>query len=315
LLEEKNNLHPRNKHRSPYDFRQLVKVCPELERFVGLNAYDNLSVDFADPQAVKTLNKALLKFFYDIDGWDIPPGYLCPAIPGRADYIHYISDLLASSNNGVVPRDGIRVLDVGAGANCVYPLIGNREYGWQFTGSDIDPLALRYARKTLDQNPSLKDAVELRLQKDPMLVFRGIIAPGEAFDVSICNPPFHFSAESADAGALKKIRNLNDKKNVQPVRNFAGKNNELWCEGGEASFIYRMAMESAEIRTSFLWFTTLVSNKDNLAGVYKTLKKVEAAEVRTISMSQGQKKSRMVAWTFLNADEQKEWRAKRNWSN
>jgi 23S rRNA (adenine1618-N6)-methyltransferase len=29
--------------------------------------------------------------------------YLCP-IPGRADYIHYIADLLAESNNGIIPK-------------------------------------------------------------------------------------------------------------------------------------------------------------------------------------------------------------------
>jgi 23S rRNA (adenine1618-N6)-methyltransferase len=29
--------------------------------------------------------------------------YLCPPIPGRADYIHYIADLLAS-NNGIIPK-------------------------------------------------------------------------------------------------------------------------------------------------------------------------------------------------------------------
>ncbi|MCW3071524.1 MAG: rRNA methyltransferase [Bacteroidetes bacterium] len=296
----------------PYDFAKLVAVCPQLERFVGLNAYDNLSVDFSDPEAVKALNTALLRFFYGIEGWDLPPGYLCPAIPGRADYIHYIADLLASCNEGAIPQN-IRVLDIGTGANCVYPLIGNKEYGWQFVGSDIDPLAIRYARKTLDHNPVLKNAVELRLQKDPLLVFRGIIDPAEVYDVSICNPPFHPSAEAADAGALKKIKNLSDNKNSKPVRNFAGKNNELWCSGGEASFIYRMILESAEIPSSFFWFTTLVSKKDNLPGIYKTLEKVEVAQVRTINMSQGQKKSRMVAWTFLNATQQKEWRVKRNW--
>jgi 23S rRNA (adenine1618-N6)-methyltransferase len=312
LPEEKNNLHPRNKHRSPYDFAQLVAVCPELARFVGLNAYNNLSVDFADPQAVKTLNRALLNYFYGVEGWDIPPGYLCPAIPGRADYIHYAADLLASCNEGIIPQN-IQVFDIGTGANCVYPLIGNKEYGWHFVGSDIDPLAIRYARKIVDHNPALKDAVDLRLQKDPLLVFSGIIGPAETFDVSICNPPFHFSAESAAAGSLKKTRNLSDKKAVTPVRNFAGKNNELWCSGGEASFIYRMILQSAEIPLSCFWFTTIVSNKDNLPGVYKTLKKAEAREVRTINMSQGQKKSRVVAWTFLNPDQQKEWRLRRNW--
>jgi 23S rRNA (adenine1618-N6)-methyltransferase len=45
----------------------------------------------------------LLISYYDIQKWDIPH-YLCPPIPGRADYIHYIADLLAESNNGIIPK-------------------------------------------------------------------------------------------------------------------------------------------------------------------------------------------------------------------
>ena len=68
-----------------------------------------------------------------------PSGYLCPPIPGRVDYIHYLADLLAESNNQEIPRgSGIKALDIGTGASLVYPLTGNSEYGWTFTGVDID---------------------------------------------------------------------------------------------------------------------------------------------------------------------------------
>jgi 23S rRNA (adenine1618-N6)-methyltransferase len=43
-----------------------------------------------------------------------------PSIPGRADYIHYIADLLAESNNGIIPRSWDQGLDIGIGANCIY---------------------------------------------------------------------------------------------------------------------------------------------------------------------------------------------------
>jgi 23S rRNA (adenine1618-N6)-methyltransferase len=40
--------------------------------------------------------------------------YLCPPIPGRADYIHLHSRLLAESNNGIIPKGhGIQGLDIG----------------------------------------------------------------------------------------------------------------------------------------------------------------------------------------------------------
>ena len=98
--QQKSELHVRNLHRSRYDFPQLMKTCPELAPFVSLNKYNDLSVDFSDPHAVKILNKALLKHFYGIQYWDIPQDFLCPPIPGRADYIHYLADLLSANNKG-----------------------------------------------------------------------------------------------------------------------------------------------------------------------------------------------------------------------
>ena len=42
------------------------------------------------------LNRAILMHHYGVKSWDIPAGYLCPPIPGRADYIHSVADLLAA---------------------------------------------------------------------------------------------------------------------------------------------------------------------------------------------------------------------------
>jgi len=74
-----------------------------------------------------------------------------------------------------------------------------------------------------------------------------------------------------------------------------------------------MIEESAQIPIACFWFTTLVSDKDHLRSIYQALKKVKAFDVKTIDMAQGQKISRIVAWTFLNKQEQKEWKKKR-WS-
>lgn len=69
LPKQKSELHVRNLHRSRYDFPQLIASCPELSPFVSRNQYDDLSVDFSDPDAVKMLNKALLKHFYQVQYW------------------------------------------------------------------------------------------------------------------------------------------------------------------------------------------------------------------------------------------------------
>ncbi len=305
----KLRLHPRNKHRERYDFKQLIDTCPELEQFVMLNKYNDESIDFSNPEAVKILNKALLKHYYNIENWDIPQGYLCPPIPGRADYIHHVADLLRNYNYGKIPGGNkIKCLDIGVGANCVYPIIGNKEYSWSFIGSDIDPVAIENGNKIIELNPKLKDVIELRLQNNPKDFFYGIIQKDELIDFTVCNPPFHASLAEAQSGTLRKLSNLSHKKITKPTLNFGGQNNELWCEGGEERFIREMIRESKKFASSCFWFSTLISKQSNLKSAYKALEKTEAVEVKTIPMGQGNKTSRIVAWTFLTKEQQNKWR-------
>lgn len=308
--KEKENLHPRNKHKLRYDFPELIANCSDLSQYVAENQFQQLSIDFKNPEAVKALNKALLKYFYSVKLWDIPDGYLCPPIPGRADYLHYMADLLAVTNAGTIPLGKmVKVLDIGVGANCIYPLIGTREYGWSFVGSDIDALAIRSAQNIVAAN-SLSDLITIRKQSSVRKIFSGLIKRGEVFDLTICNPPFHGSLKEATAGTERKWKNLGKPKAGSKL-NFGGQNNELWCEGGEEKFVCRMIEESAQFSTSSLWFTSLISKKETLSGCYQALKKVKASAIHTINMSQGQKSSRILAWTFLDETEQKKWSSRR----
>lgn len=307
----KGTLHPRNRHQGRYDFPALIAACPELARFVILNPYGKQSIDFADPAAVRVFNRALLKQFYGIAHWDIPPGYLCPPIPGRADYLHGLADLLAEDNDGKIPRGGrIHTLDIGTGANCIYPLIGVREYGWHFTGSDIDPVALASAKTIVTANQLARN-IELRLQANRLQVFRGLLQADERFDVTLCNPPFHASEAEASSGSQRKWRNLGklDPSRKLPKLNFGGQAAELWCEGGETAFLARMAAESAEVAMQVCWFTTLVSKASNVQPLHARLKTLGVTVVRTLDMSQGQKRSRFVAWTYLDGMQRKQWLA------
>ncbi|MCQ9616077.1 23S rRNA (adenine(1618)-N(6))-methyltransferase RlmF [Paenalcaligenes niemegkensis] len=307
-------LHPRNRHQGRYDFARLIKDTPELAAFVFLNPYGNQSIDFADPGAVKLLNRALLKTYYNIKHWDIPVNYLCPPIPGRADYVHHLADLLATNNAGIIPSGAtVRVLDIGVGANAIYPLIGHAEYGWAFLGSDIDAVALTSARTIIQANPGFSTAIKLRQQKSHKHIFQDLLGANDYFDLTLCNPPFHTSREDALSGTRRKWRGLGKAvpKQTTSALNFGGQSTELWCEGGEALFIRRMIEESTSIRSQVLWFSTLVSKESNLPGLLHALRKVNAFDVRTVEMTQGQKKSRFIAWTFLNAAAQQAWRSER----
>jgi 23S rRNA (adenine1618-N6)-methyltransferase len=299
LSQEKNKLHPRNKHRLGYDFAQLCVANPALASHVFINQYQNKTIDFSLPEAVKALNKALLLHFYKLNYWDIPAQYLCPPIPGRADYIHYMADLLAENHQGIIPKgSNIKVLDIGVGANCVYPIIGHREYGWHFVGTDINATAIASANMIVQKNQSLLEAIEIRLQTSETAIFEGIIQAGEKFSFTMCNPPFHASAAAAMEGSNRKWKNLGIKKEKQTVLNFGGQQAELWCKGGESAFIEHVILQSAQYADCCEWFSSLVSKQENLPLFYRTLKKVKASQVKTIEMAQGQKTSRILAWQF-----------------
>lgn len=308
-IQEKTRLHIRNKNREKYDLEALVIAIPELSEHIKPNKYGENSVDFANPIAVKLLNKALLKHYYGIENWDFPDENLCPAIPGRADYLHYIADLLTQSNFGTLPNgDQITVLDIGVGANCIYPIIGVTEYDWNFIGSDINPDSIESAQKIVDANESLKDKINFRLQESPKSIFAGIISEDEKIDLTICNPPFHSSTEEAQKTSRRKVKNLTGKKVKMPELNFAGISAELICEGGEHTFIHNMINESKDFAENCYWFSTLVSKESNLKGVYKALGIVEATQIKTIPIGTGNKSSRIVAWSFLSKKEQSDWR-------
>ena len=305
---EKSQFHPRNKHRQRYDFQQLTQTSPELSPFVQLTNYGDASIDFFNPEAVKMLNKALLKQHYGVENWDIPQGYLCPPIPSRADYVHHIADVLASKNGGKIPLGkSVKCLDIGVGANGIYPIIGHKEYGWTFIGADIDPVSLESVSKIIAANPSLKDAIELRLQTDNRDTINGILTRGERIDATFCNPPFHASRAEAQAGTQRKLNNLTKKNNAKLALNFGGQNNELWCEGGEVEFIKNMMYQSQQYADSCFWYSTLVSKQTTLKPILETLKWLKALEIKVIDMQQGNKISRIVAWTFLTENEQKQW--------
>ena len=311
-IHEKTKMHPRNKNRGRYDLVALIAAYPKLADYLKPNKLGEDSIDFTNPIAVRLLNQALLKHYYGINSWDFPDENLTPPIPGRADYIHYMADLLAEKNFGEIPKgEQIVCYDIGVGASCIYPIIGVSEYGWKFIGSDIDPKSIESANSIVIANPILNDKIECRFQKNPKDAFYGIIGREDQIDLSICNPPFHSSKEEALKGSRRKVKNLSGKEEKNPMLNFSGIGNELVSEGGEYKFIHNMLRESKKYEKNCYWFSTLVSKQSNLKGFYKALEKYEAAQTRTIPMGTGNKSSRILAWTFLSKDAQKEWRESR----
>ncbi len=303
-LPVKPGLHPRNRFREGYNYRALTACAPTLRPFVKQNIAGEDTIDYANPDAVKALNQALLRHAYGLKLWDLPTGYLCPPVPGRSDYLHALADLLA--NGGPIPQGPtVKVLDIGTGANVIYPLIGASEYGWRFVGADIDPVAVQWAAKTVGAHPQLAGLIECRLQRSPQQCFSGVITSSETFAVSMCNPPFHASAAAAAEGTDRKLHNLGGRRTSVPVLNFGGKAGELWCPGGELAFVSRMITQSADRPQACIWFTSLISKREHLQRLTHALREVKVADVKTIEMEQGQKQSRILAWTFFPPEARK----------
>jgi len=310
VIASKGKLHPRNLHAGHYDFPALISACPELAPYVITNPKGDWTINFSDASAVLLLNKALLIHFYEVQFWQIPTGYLCPPIPGRVDYLHYIADLLSESVTKEHAHKAIKGLDIGCGANCIYPILGSRSYGWSFVGVDIDPIAVKTAKLLVNANKNISKKITIRQQKNSAAIFTGIVNKTDRFAFTLCNPPFHASMEKATQGSLLKEKNLSKKSGRSPSHkttpslNFAGQPHELSCEGGEIAFVKKMVQESALIKEQVCWFTCLISKKENVSPIKKCLQQQSVKQVKVVEMSQGHKISRFIAWSYLDREQQ-----------
>lgn len=280
-------MHPKNPFTQDYNFETLIAEYPPLKPFVFENEHGNNTLKFADHEAVKALNTALLKAHYGITHWHIPENNLCPPIPGRLDYLLHVAALL--------PEKEIHLLDIGTGANLIYPILATRHFNWKCTASEVNLDSLGVAQEIIDKNESLKN-IDLRHQQFKTHILEHIIQPTDVFDVVVCNPPFFKNRTEAELSNRRKFKNL--ELNEENTKNFGGLSNELWYKGGEAAFVQKMAEESLQFKDQVQWFTAIVSQKENLKNIKRAINKTKPTEVRIVEMEQGNKQSRFIAWTF-----------------
>ena len=326
---------------------KLCEAYPPLKSFIispdsSAKATSNSSkkapsrptIKFADPNAVRALNTALLVADYDIASnyADIlPTDALIPPVPGRADYVHYVADLLCAESGKIPEGPSVRGLDIGTGASVIYPLIATSAYGWSMIASEINHISVQSAGRIIQGN-ELENLIDLRRQESQKNIFDGIWEPNEEIDFIMCNPPFFPSLEAFQAENARKIKGLarggmNKKKSRKEAieakksefqsssssNNFGGTDSELWCKGGEVSFVRQMVDESKmkSYRRKFLWCTSLVSRATNADQIEKYLRKTaQPKDIRRISFGAGKKSASILAWTFLDKDERMKWAAK-----
>ena len=198
-MKEKG-LHPKNKFNKGYDFEKLIIDNPILKDFVFKNSYENLSIDFSNPVAVKELNKGLLFSFDKISIWDFPDENLCPPIPGRLDYIHHLADLLSS-------EEPIKILDIGTGATCIYPLLGVASFDWKFVAKNN--IGIWH-----NLTPILEDKRINNLSEDELTKIRDIIDADYLVEGDLRRKTSMDIKRYLDLGCLRGLRH---RKNL-PVR-------------------------------------------------------------------------------------------------
>jgi 23S rRNA (adenine1618-N6)-methyltransferase len=55
----------------------------------------------------------------------------------------------------------VRGLDIGCGANFIYPLLGAAIYGWKMVGCDVTDVAIQWSRRHIASNPDLAFLLEV----------------------------------------------------------------------------------------------------------------------------------------------------------
>ncbi|KAM0942371.1 putative 23S rRNA (adenine(1618)-N(6))-methyltransferase [Dioscorea sansibarensis] len=313
-------IHPQNRYsENPPDFALLGSLYPSFQSFLlpSRRPGGRPTIDWSDFNATRELTRVLLLHDHGVHWW-IPDGQLCPTVPNRSNYIHWLQDLLSSD---VVPpfqssEEKVRGFDIGTGANCIYPLLGASLLGWSFVGSDVTKIALEWARKNVQSNPHLSELIEIRNACDPsssgnvendvireeapegsthnpnmwsgccseLPVLVGVIKDGEKFDFCMCNPPFFESVEEAG---------------LNPRTSCGGTFEEMVFPGGERAFITHIIDDSLQLKHSFRWFTSMVGRKANLKFLVSKLHEVGVSVVKSTEFVQGHTARWGLAWSFL----------------
>lgn len=191
-------------YNSPPDFLALSKEYPSLLPFVGVNDDKSVYFKWSEPNAVRSdyssgmtsreLTKVLMKKDFHID-WDMPSSHLCPGIPGRINYLAWLHDVLHLLPQYADAENPLLGIDVGTGASCIYPLLGNALYHWNFIATDIDAESIASAESLVQKN-HLESVIRIRHREPSQPLLSDLVESSDhPISFCMCNPPFFSSVE------------------------------------------------------------------------------------------------------------------------
>lgn len=288
-------MHYRNAFREQnLNFKLVAGRQEDLKPFIERRSESQWRLNFKSWVVTRALNSALLIDAYELGMWDLPRFQLCPPVANRANYIHWLEDLLLQSRPSGVAETGasVRGLDVGVGASCVFPLLGASINGWSFVGVDIVDIALSSAIKNVRNNPRIAGLIEIRdgrmsevIPSRNLSKFNTLLGVKneEQFSFCMCNPPFFDLIQDAK---------------LNPGTNFGGTTYEMCHPGGEEAFTQRIFDESLVLRERVHWYTTMCGKKRTLRKILHLLEVARVPTIRTTRFLQGRTTRWGIAWSF-----------------
>ncbi|CAB5210346.1 unnamed protein product [Rhizophagus irregularis] len=289
-----NKMHPRNKYKdNPPDFSVLAFKYPSFYPFVNYSKEGKPYIDYKNPEAARELTYCLLREDFNLF-LDIPLDTLCPPIPSRLNYIHWIEDLISSTeSHEELGKNTVHGIDIGTGASCIYPLLGcTLNKNWVFLATDIDKKAVKYAKDNVHRN-NLDDKITVRRNKTDkkILLNENMIKDTTIkFSFCMCNPPFYENQEQYEKGVESKITSSHSV--------CTGSSNEMFTPGGEFQFIKDILEESLILRTKIRWYTSKIGRLETVNKIVCELKKSGIDNYVVTEFCQGLTRRWGIGWSF-----------------
>ena len=271
------------------DFLTLIKEFPELKKYILKQNEDNeeeFQFDWSNNELSLLMDKSILNYYFDIKYYDIPKGFLIPPIPSRINYINLINSIITKLINDIDIKNIIGI-DIGTGANIIYPILGYSIYKWKFICTEINKEAYNNAKLILQKN-NLENNINIIKQNNKDNIFISILNRENKYIFSMCNPPYY--------NYENEIK-LEDKKRDNEY-NF----DEIYYKNGEYGFFQRYFEESICYKNNVFLYTILIGKKINAENIYDKLSSYSDI-IKIYNMQKiltGNNVRYIIYWSFFN---------------
>ena len=271
------------------DFLTLIKEFPELKKYILKQNEDNeeeFQFDWSNNELSLLMDKSILNYYFNIKYYDIPKGFLIPPIPSRINYINLINSIITKLINDMDIKNIIGI-DIGTGANIIYPILGYSIYKWKFICTEINKEAYNNAKLILQKN-NLENNINIIKQNNKDNIFISILNRENKYIFSMCNPPYY--------NYENEIK-LEDKKRDNEY-NF----DEIYYKNGEYGFFQRYFEESICYKNNVFLYTILIGKKINAENIYDKLSSYNDI-IKIYNMQKiltGNNVRYIIYWSFFN---------------